>query len=129
MAIRLNSTRLDSVVVPSNLNAAVEQTTNNKLDIVQYHVLFNPTITGGTWSTHVNNNVQYNTTITSFTGGTELSGGYLTSSSSLDLGSITDFNFQLGRTIAGVSDVLLVAATPTNDAAKLFLDLAWFEII
>lgn len=129
MALRLNSTRLDSVVVPSNLNAAVEQTLNNKLDIVQYHVLLNPTITGGTWSTHVNNNVQYNTTITSFTGGTEIAGGYLTSSSSLDLGSITDFNFQLGRTLAGVSDVLLIAATPTNDAAKLFLDLAWFEIV
>jgi hypothetical protein len=129
LALRLNSTRLDSVVVPSNLNAAVEQTTNNKLDIVQYHVLLNPTITGGTWSTHVNNNVQYNTTITSFTGGTEIAGGYLTSSSSLDLGSITDFNFQLGRTLAGVSDVLLIAATPTNNAAKLFLDLAWFEIV
>ncbi len=129
MAIRLNSTRLDSVIVPSNVSAAVEQTTNNKLDIVQYQVLLNPTITGGTWSTHFNNNVQYNTTISSFTGGTEIAGGYLTSSSSLDLGSITDFNFQLGRTISGTSDVLLIAAVPTNDAAKLFLDLAWFEIV
>jgi hypothetical protein len=129
LAIRLNSTRLDSVVVPSNINAAIEQTVSNKLDIVQYHVLLNSTITGGTWTTHFNNNVQYNTTISSFTGGTEISGGYLTSSTSLDLGSITDFNFQLGRTIAGVSDTLLIAATPTNDAAKLFLDLAWFEII
>lgn len=129
LAIRLNSTRLDSVIVPSNINAAVEQTTNNKLDIVQYHVLLNASITGGTWSTHFNNNIQYNTTISSFTGGTEISGGYFTSSTSLDLGSITDFNFQLGRTIAGVSDTLLIAATPTNDAAKLFLDLAWFEIV
>lgn len=129
LAIRLNSTRLDSVIIPSNINAAVEQTTNNKLDIVQFHVLLNPTITGGTWTTHFNNNVQYNTSITTATGGTEIAGGYLTSSSSLDLGSITDFNFQLGRTMAGVSDVLLIAATPTNDAAKLFLDLAWFEIV
>jgi len=129
MAIRLNSTRLDSVIVPSNVSAAVEQTTNNKLDIVQYQILLNPTISGGTWATHANNNVQYNTTISSFTGGTEIAGGYLTSSSSLDLGSITDFNFQLGRTIAGTSDVLLIAAIPTNDAAKLFLDLAWFEIV
>ena len=129
LAIRLNSTRLDSVIVPSNISAAVEQTTNNKLDIVQYHVLLNATITGGTWNTHFNNNVQYNTTISSFTGGTEISGGYFTSSTSLDLGNITDFNFQLGRTLAGVSDTLLIAATPTQDAAKLFLDLAWFEIV
>lgn len=129
MALRLNSTRLDSVVIPSNISAAVEQTTNNKLDIVQYHLFINPTITGGTWSTHFNNNVQYNTTISSFTGGSEISGGYLTSSTSLELGNITDFNFQLGRTIAGVSDTLLIAATPTNDDAKLFLDLAWYEVV
>lgn len=129
LAIRLNSTRLDSVIVPSNISAAVEQTISNKLDIVQFHVILNPTITGGTWSTHFNNNVQYNTTISSFTGGTEIAGGYLTSSSSLELGSISDFNFQLGRTLAGTSDVLLIAATPTQDAAKLFLDLAWFEIV
>ena len=91
--------------------------------------MLNPTITGGTWNTHFNNTVQYNTSISSFTGGTEISGGYFTSSTSLDLGNATDFNFQLGRTIAGVSDTLLIAATPTNDNAKLFLDLAWFEIV
>jgi hypothetical protein len=129
MAIRLNSTRLDSVVIPANINAAIEQTTNNKLDIVQFRIIQNPTITGGTWNTHFNNNVQYNTTISSFTGDTEILGGYLTSSSSLDLGDITNFTFQLGRTMAGVSDVLLIAATPTNNNAKLFLDLSWVEIV
>jgi hypothetical protein len=129
MAIKLNSSRLDSVVIPANISAAVEQTTNNKLDIVQYHVLINPTLTGGTWNTHFNGNVDYNTSITSHSAGTEIAGGYLTSSSSLTLNNINDFNFQLGRSIAGVSDTILIAVTPTNDGAKLFLDLAWFELV
>ena len=129
MALRLNSTRLDSVVIPANISAAVEQTTNNKLDIVQFHLILNPTsITGGTWSTHPDNLVQYNTGITSYLGGNELLSGYLTSATKLDLGNINDFNFQLGRTITGVSDVLLVAATPTNDSGKLFLETSWVEI-
>ena len=129
MALRLNSARLDSVVIPANISAAVEQTTNNKLDIVQYHVIINPTLTGGTWDTHFNGNVDYNTSITSHSSGTEIAGGYLTSSSSLVLNNINDFNFQLGRTIAGVSDIVLIAATPTSAGAKLFLDLAWFELV
>lgn len=129
LAIRLNATRIDSVVIPSDISAAIEQTTNNKLDIVQYHLLLNPTsTTGGTWTTHLNNVVQYNTGISSYVGGTEITSGYLTSSSSLALGGINDFNFQLGRAIDGTSDVLLIAATPTNNDAKLFLELSWLEV-
>lgn len=129
VALRLNSSRLDSVVVPSEIVAAVEQTGNNKLDIVQYQVLRNPTITGGTWVTSDSGNVDYNITMSSYSSGTTISGGYLTSSSSLQLSDINDFNFQLGRTMAGVSDIFLVTAIPTNDGAKLFLDLSWYELV
>lgn len=129
IALRLNSTRIDSVVIPANISAAVEQTVNNKLDIVEYHLILNPTsVTGGTWNTHPDNLVQYNTGVTSYVGGAELTSGYLTSATTLDLGDIDNFSFQLGRTIAGVSDVLLIAATPTNDAGKLFLETSWVEI-
>ena len=129
VALRLNSSRLDSVVVPSEIVAAVEQTTNNKLDIVQYQILRNPSITGGTWVTGDSGNVDYNITIASHSSGTAISGGYLTSSSSLQLSDVNDFNFQLGRTMAGVSDIFLVTATPTNAGAKLFLDLSWYELV
>ena len=43
--------------------------------------------------------------------------------------NINDFNFQLGRTQAGVSDIFMVTFTPINAGAIVYCDLSWFEII
>lgn len=129
IALRLNSTRLDSVVIPANINAAVQPTGLNPFDIVEFHLILNPTsVTGGTWSTHPDNLVQYNTGITSYVGGSEVLSGYVTTMTKLDLGDINNFNYQLGRTMTGVSDVLLIAATSTSNNGKLFLETSWVEI-
>lgn len=129
VSIRMASGRTDSVVVPSNLSMALEQTQNNKPDIIQYRVLLNATVSGGTWTTHYNGNVQYNTTATGVSGGTDIIGGYIVSDGTLNIADVRDFNFQLGRTQAGVSDVFTVVAAPTIDGAKCYTDLSWFEII
>ena len=129
IALRLNSSRLDSIIVPSNLSAVLEQTGNNKPDTVQYRILLNPTLTGNTWVTHYNGNVDYNITATAVTGGTDIIGGYISSSGSLSISNINDFNFQLGRTQAGVSDIFCVVFVPVNNGAVVYTDLSWFEII
>jgi hypothetical protein len=129
VALRMNSNRLDSIVIPSNISAVLEETTSNKPDTVLYRVLLNPTLTGNTWITHYNGNVDYNITATGVSGGTDIIGGYISSSSSLNISEINDFNFQLGRTQSGVSDTFVVTFTPINDGAKAFCDLSWFEII
>jgi len=129
IALRLNSNRLDSAVVPSNLSVILEQTASNKPDTVQYRILLNPTLTGNTWSTHFNGNVDYNITATAVTGGTDIIGGYISSSGVLDINSINNFNFQLGRTQKGVSDTFVLTMTPINDGAQVYCDLSWFEII
>lgn len=129
IALRLNSNRLDSAVVPSNLSVVLEQTASNKPDTVQYRILLNPTLTGNTWSTHFNGNVDYNVTATAVTGGTDIIGGYISSSGVLDINSINNFNFQLGRTQKGVSDTFVLTMTPINDGAQVYCDLSWFEII
>jgi hypothetical protein len=129
IALRLNSNRLDSAIVPSNLSVVLEETASNKPDTVQYRILLNPTLTGGTWETHFNGNVDYNVTATAVTGGTDIIGGYISSSGSLDISSINDFNFQLGRTQKGVSDTFVLTMTPINDGAQVYCDLSWFEII
>jgi hypothetical protein len=129
IALRLNSNRLDSAIVPSNLSVVLEETASNKPDTVQYRILLNPTLTGGTWETHFNGNVDYNITATAVTGGTDIIGGYISSSGSLDISSINDFNFQLGRTQKGVSDTFVLTMTPINDGAQVYCDLSWFEII
>ena len=129
ISLRLNSNRLDSAVVPSNLSVVLEQTASNKPDTVQYRILLNPTLTGGTWSTHFNGNVDYNVTATAVTGGTDIIGGYISSSGVLDINTINDFNFQLGRSQTGVSDTFVLTMTPINDGAHVYCDLSWFEII
>lgn len=129
IGIRLNSSRLDSIVVPSNISAVLEETASNKPDTVLYRILLNPTVTGGSWTTHYNGNVDYNITASSISGGTDLVGGYISSSGSLDISNINDFNFQLGRTQAGVSDIFMVTFTPINAGANVYCDLSWFEII
>lgn len=128
MSLRLNSNRLDSIVVPSNISALV--TTNN---IAQYRILLNPTF-GGTavsWSTHYNGNVDYviHDTGTTITNGTDIIGGYINTSGLLTVSDINDFNFQLGRTQAGVSDVITLAMAGKNNNTDVLADMSWFEII
>jgi len=129
VAIRLAPDRLDSIIVPSNISVAIEPGINNKPLVVQYRILLNPTLTGNTWATHFNGNVQYNVTATGVTGGTDIIGGYLSSSGTLEVSSINDFNFQLGRTQLGVSDTFVLVLVPTENDTEGYTDLSWFEII
>lgn len=129
IALRLNSSRLDSVIVPSNISVIVQETTNNKPDTVQYRLLLNPTITGGTWNTHYNGNVDYNNSATSVSGGNDIIGGYISSSGAFSVSDVNDFNFQLGRTQTGTSDVICFVLTPIYDGAKICADFSWFEIV
>lgn len=129
IALRLNSNRLDSIIVPSNISVVAEPGTNNKPTTVQYRILLNPTLTGNTWITHYNGNVDYNITATAVSGGTDIIGGYISSSGSLDVSGINDFNFQLGRTQLGVSDTFVLTLTAVEDSTNVYCDLSWFEII
>lgn len=129
IALRLNSNRLDSIIIPSNISVVAEPGINNKPTTVQYRILLNPTLTGNTWTTHYNGNVDYNITATAVTGGTDIIGGYISSSGSFNLSDINDFNFQLGRTQLGVSDTFVLTMTGVEDGTNVYVDLSWFEII
>ena len=129
IALRLNSQRLDSVIIPSNISAVVEPGLNNKPQTVQYRILLNPTLTGGTWTTHFNGNVDYNITATAVSGGTDIIGGYISSSGSLDISNINDFNFQLGRTQMGISDTFVLTMTPLVGGTEMTADMSWFELV
>lgn len=129
IALRLNQNRLDSVVIPSNISIIVQETTNNKPDTVQYRLLLNPIITGNTWENHFNGTVDYNITATAVTGGTDIIGGYIFSNSSFSLSDVNDFNFQLGRSQTGVSDIIALTLTPLNAGSQICADFSWFELV
>lgn len=129
IALRLPSSRLDTVVIPAEINAVLEETTSNKPDTVLYKVLLNPQINGGGWTAHSNGNVEYNTGATDVVGGTEVQGGYISSSQSVNITEVNQFNFQLGRSQTGVSETLVLTCTPINANAKIYVDMSWFELI
>ena len=130
MSIRLNSNRLDGIIVPSALNIV---TTSNAT--IHYRIALNGTFTGTapTWLTHYNGNVDYslhNTALTGITGYNDILGGYINAGSVIDLtGLRTSFNFQLGRTQAGVSDILTIVAAGFSPNTNIAADFSWFEII
>ena len=126
ISIRLASGRLDSIIVPSNLNAIV--TSNQD---VQYRIVLNPILSGTVWQTHYQGNVQYDTSATSLASGsgTNVIGGYVNKQGSLDIASINQFNFQIGRLLDGTSEVLTVAMAPTSANTRVLADLSWFEIV
>lgn len=124
LSIRMASTRLDSIIVPSNISALV---LSNQIAV--YRILLNATLTSPSWVTHYNGNVEYDISATGYTGGTDIIGGYVQSQGLLTVSSVNDFNFQLGRTIAGVSDVLTLVMASNSSNVDVLADLSWFEII
>ncbi len=126
ISLRLASGRLDSIIVPSNLNAIV--TSNQD---VQYRIILDGTTSGAVWTTHYNGNVQYDTSATSLASGsgTNVIGGYINKQGYIDITSLNQFNFQIGRLLDGTSQVLTIAMAPTSANTKVLADLSWFEII
>jgi hypothetical protein len=128
ISIRLNSSRLDSIVIPASLSAIV--TSNTWLN---YKVVFNGTFggTAPTWSTHSNNNVDYvvHNSGTTLTGYSEIVGGYINNDGNASVSDVLNFNYQLGRTISGTSDVCTVMFSAYSNNIDVIADLAWRELI
>lgn len=127
VSIRLASGRMDSVVIPSGFDAIVTSNQN-----VMYRLVFNGTLNSGTsWVTHTNGNVQYDTSSTHLISGSgvDIVGGYIVNAGSVSNISINQFEYQLGRTIGGVSDIITLAIAPTSPNTKVLADLGWYEII
>ena len=67
------------------------------------------------------------TNATAVSGGTEIQSGYASSRDTISLGTDA-FVFQLGRTLANVSDVVTLAMTATSNNADTLAQLGWQEI-
>jgi len=128
-SIRIKSGRPSAVVIPADINILVQTT-----DIVSYYLISNGTL-GGTpsWSSYSNNsNVEVDTSATTITGGTILRQGFTSSSAQskdgLNLSDADIFNYQLGVSISGTSDVVTLAASSYASTADLFATLGWVEL-
>lgn len=127
ICIRLKSANIDSIVVPTKFDLYGLQ-----LAAFGYRVILNPTLTGASWtSTGTNSSVEYDLSATALTGGTVIDQGIFVGSNKGGAASISssdvDFSNQLGRTIAGVSDIWCLAAIATTNNDDAVASVSWQE--
>jgi hypothetical protein len=124
VSIRLDSNRLDSIVLPRQVDVL-----SPTVNYYRWVLLLNPSLTGATWSgSSTTGTVNYDTGATGLTGGTELQSGY-TSSREVAMLNADAFQCQLGRSVAGVSDIITLALTSTANNADVMAQLGWQEIV
>jgi hypothetical protein len=119
VCLRLKSANIDAIVVPTAFDVyGLQQAA------FAYRVILNPTLTNANWtSAGTDSTVEYDISATALSGGTVVSQGIFVGSNKGGSAQVSnnevDFSQQLGRTIAGVSDIWCLAAisTTNNDDA------------
>lgn len=129
VCLRLKSTNLDSVVIPTKFDLyGLQQAA------FVYRVILNPTLTDASWtSAGDNSSVQYELSATALSGGTVIDQGIFVGANKGGTASVNstdvDFSQQLGRTIAGVSDIWCLAAIATTNNDDAVASVSWQEHI
>jgi hypothetical protein len=124
VSIRLAPTRLDSIVFPRQIDVL-----SPSVNYYRWTLLQNATLTGATWAgTSPTGTVQYDLAATAVSGGTEIQTGYASARELTQLSATDFFQFQLGRTLAGVSDVVTLALAATANNADVLAELGWQEL-
>jgi hypothetical protein len=125
VSIRLKSTRLDSIVLPRQVDIL-----SPTVNYYRWALLLNPVLTGATWaSTSTTGTVEIDTAarVNAVTGGKELASGYVSSRELSQVGA-DFFAFQLGRTLSQVSDVVTLALAATSNSADVLAQIGWQEV-
>lgn len=123
VSMRLKSNRLDAIVLPRQVDVL-----SPSVNYYRWKLVSNPSLTGATWTgTSASGTVEIDTAATAVSGGTELQSGYVSSRELSALGA-NEFAFQLGRTLAGVSDIVTLAIAATSNNADVLAQIGWQEI-
>jgi hypothetical protein len=103
--------------------------TNN--DLIKYELVLNGTFPGTPAFTSYASNSNVETSIggTTISGGTILQSGFIYQKDNISLGGVDNFNFQLGRTLQGVSDIVTIVATSNGANTKLAAGIGWYELV
>ena len=123
ISIQLKSTQLDAIILPAEIDV-----TGLSNQVIQYQLLLNPTLTGASFANHAVSQCQVDTTATALTGGTILQQGFVTNNGRVEVGGLENFNFQLGRTLSGTSDIITLAMLGFQNNVKAVASLGWFQL-
>lgn len=128
VAIRLKSTHLGATVVPSGSSILVATPT----DLVQWQILVNPTVAGTAlaWTPLGDSAIEYDipAATTSVSGGVVLHSGYGLTAQHEESSISPEGEFSLGSTVAGVSDIVVLAAGRISNAVDVYGELSFREV-
>lgn len=132
IAIRLKSAQQFATVNPKNLSVICTSTS-----AYRWALLLNPTITGTglSFTSLANSAIEYdvsrtNTSKVAAGTGTQVQSGYAQNQGDSNVAAILESNIRLGASIAGVSDILVLAVQRINGTTETFFgSLGWREEI
>ena len=127
VCLRLKSANIDSIVVPTKFDLYGLQQAG-----FIYRVVLNPTLTSASWtSAGTDSSVEYDMSATALSGGVVVDEGIFVGSPKGGTANVSsnevDFSQQLGRTIAGVSDIWCIAAISTSNNDDVVASVSWQE--
>lgn len=125
VSLRLATDGLDynKVVYLDALNTLTDSNQN-----MEWRAILNPTFSAGpTWA-NVTTFTQSTTSNVTVTGGTVIGIGYVVNKGEPASLSGDVFKYQIGRSIAGISDILCIAVTADSNNVKLGGTVGFFEI-
>jgi hypothetical protein len=128
VSIRLASTALGAIVLPSAVKVIPTSADNFEIQLVK-----NATLTGASYSTVASDaNVQFDVAATAMTGGTVVQIDYAASSNqgTTALNPLSAFNwdYQLGASLAGVSDVYTIGVRAFTGTGDIIGSLTFYDL-
>jgi hypothetical protein len=129
ITIRLASDKLDSVVLLKLFDVLPIA---NAATTFEIQLIKNTTLTNDSYDTTTFSNIDFDLAATALSGGTILQSFYVSSSNqlrgNLNIEEKYNFGFQLGRTIAGVSDTFTVAARTLSGSQSAIGTLEFYDL-
>ena len=128
VSIRLASTALGAIVLPSAVKVIPTSADNFEIQLVK-----NATLTGASYSAVASDaNVEFDVSSTAMSGGTIVQIDYAASSNqgTTALNPISSFNwdFQLGASLAGVSDVYTIGVRTFSGTGDIIGSLTFYDL-
>ena len=125
--IRIRSGRPYAVIIPAGYVVAGLETTDFQVGLFR-----GVTLSSGSFSyTSYSDNVEYDLTVRELTAtGTQLSSNFISGKDSpvATFGDEIPFDYQIGQTIGGTSEVITLAAKATSNNDDLAFTLEWYDL-
>lgn len=129
VSIRLDPARLDSVIIPDGYSVLPTSASSATFQVAMFR---NATLTGASWAQSDSDNVEYDISSTALTGGRLIYSNFILSSNqntgSTNNGGEYNFDLQLGRTLAGVSDIYTIAVKTLSGTHTAIGSMSFWDL-